>query len=262
MVDGMDNASTVRVIVPYKRGQMHEIDWVERFPLRHIRHVNNEEFVMRVDGDIWIPEAVAGHQRRTDGHDYYDVVFVNGRNMGRRTVTRAAELVQPELVQRWLDGAWFDAISRLPAPTRQAPSARAASSPTPTPPTTKAGRSRASSAARRHERSAGPQCPTPTSPERSDSGVTSAPVSAKRPVGRPRKTALPAPAPPVSQIPRDATHRLSAARPIAPTAAEPAAVEKTTTPALAQKAKPPRTPEGPLRRGHRGRGRGRGIPRS
>jgi len=110
VVDGMDNESTVRVIVPYKRRQMHEIDWIERFPLRHVRHVDNEGFVMRERDTVWIPEEVTSHLRHKDGSDTYKVVFVNGCNMARRTERKAAHEVPAEMVQRWLDSQWFESL--------------------------------------------------------------------------------------------------------------------------------------------------------
>ena len=112
LVDAMANASTVVVIVPYKRGKGDgaEIAWRERFPLRHVKPHGQESYVDRATlGEVWVPDAVLASRPNGDDFDYH-VRDVNAVDMRTRDCWRAAELVPPELVQLWLDQAWFEEL--------------------------------------------------------------------------------------------------------------------------------------------------------
>ena len=65
---------------------------------------------MRERATVWIPEEVVSHRRQPDGSDTYNVTYVNGCTMSRRTDRKAAHEVPAELVQRWLDGKWFEGL--------------------------------------------------------------------------------------------------------------------------------------------------------
>ena len=141
-VDGMDNPSTVRVLVPYKtKTADRESAITERFPLHHVKLYTNLGCVMveQTGGQPrqWIPEEVIEMAAPTGARpDWrYRVRYVDGCTMDRILQWKDPHEIPTELVQRALDARWFQQLQRSRGPPPPvAPAARATAATAPTAP--------------------------------------------------------------------------------------------------------------------------------